>query len=171
MQIAEGKLGFLSNLMVPDLFITGSVIRSADQKRSFSKQNRLKSAIPIGAELRGITQIFETAILFQKKEQEYNSRVLNPCRNKKRWGIETIYRITDDLRVYTTSTNCVVRYFLFMFTCLVYNIWRFFKMYLGEDFTLANYKICMIIFMAKHGMTYLKHYNKLEIIAERFFNS
>ena len=47
-----------------------------------SKQNRLKSAIPIGAEIRGITQIFETAILFQKKEPEYNSGVLNPSRNK-----------------------------------------------------------------------------------------
>lgn len=90
---------------------------------------------------------------------------------KKRWGIETIYRVTDDIRIYTTSTNCVVRYFLFMFTCLVYNIWRFFKMYLGEDFTLANYKICMVIFMAKHGMIYPKHYDKLEIIAGRFFNS
>jgi hypothetical protein len=51
-------------------------------KSKKSKQNRLKSAIPIGAELRGITQIFKTAILFQKKEPEYNSGVLNPCRNK-----------------------------------------------------------------------------------------
>jgi len=51
------------------------------------------------------------------------------------------------------------------------HIWRFFKMYLGEDFTLANYKICMVIFMAKHGMIYPKHYDKLEIIAGRFFNS
>ena len=92
-------------------------------------------------------------------------------RYKKRWGIETIYRITDDIRVYTTSTNSLIRYFLFMFTCLVYNIWRFFKMYLGEDFTLANYKICMVIFMAKRGMIYPKLFDKLEIIAGRFFNS
>ena len=91
-------------------------------------------------------------------------------RYKKRWGIETIYRVTDDIRIYTTSTKSLLRYFLFMFTCLVYNIWKFFQMYLGEDFTLANYKICMIIFMAKHGMIYPKHYDKLEIIAEKFFN-
>ena len=45
-----------------------------------SKQKHLKSAILIGAELRDIMQIFETAILFQKKEPDYNSVVLYPCR-------------------------------------------------------------------------------------------
>jgi hypothetical protein len=55
-----------------------------------SKQNHLKSAIPIGSELRGITQIFETAILtfddpkviFGNKPEQ-SSGVLNPYRNKK----------------------------------------------------------------------------------------
>jgi len=89
---------------------------------------------------------------------------------KKRWAIETIFRITDDIRIYTTSTCALIRYFLFMFTCLVYNIWKFFQLFLGEDFSLANMKICMIIFMAKHGMIYPEHYDKFEIIAERFFN-
>jgi putative transposase len=91
-------------------------------------------------------------------------------RYKKRWGIETIYRVTDDLRIYTTSTNSIIRYFLFMFTCLVYNIWKFFQMFLGRDFTLANYKTNMIIFMAKYGMIYPKHYDRLEAIAMKFFN-
>lgn len=85
-------------------------------------------------------------------------------------GIETIYRVTDDLRIYTTSTNSIIRYFLFMFTCLVYNIWKFFQMFLGRDFTLANYKTNMIIFMAKYGMIYPKHYDRLEAIAMKFFN-
>ena len=91
-------------------------------------------------------------------------------RYKKRWAIETIFRVTDDIRIYTTSTDALTRYFLFMFTCLVYNIWKFFQQYLGKDFTLANMKICMIIFMAKHGMIYPEHYDKFEKIAERFFN-
>ena len=90
---------------------------------------------------------------------------------KKRWGIETIYRVTDKIRIYTTSTNCVIRYFLFMFTCFVYNIWRLFQMFLGEGFTLANHKTNMIIFMAKHGMIYPKHYDKFEMIANELFNS
>ena len=90
-------------------------------------------------------------------------------RYKKRWGIETIYRVTDDIRIYTTSTKSVIRYFLFMFTCLVYNIWRSFQMFLGEGFTLSNFKANMIIFMAKTGMIYPVHYDAFERIAAKFF--
>ena len=90
---------------------------------------------------------------------------------KKRWTIETIYRVTDKIRIYTTSTNSVIRYFLFMFTCFVYNIWRFLQLFLGEDFTLANHKTNMIIYMAKHGLIYPLHYDKFEMIANEFFNS
>ena len=89
---------------------------------------------------------------------------------KKRWGIETIYRVTDNITILTTSTKGIIRYFLFVFTCLVYNIWRFFQLFLGEEFTLANHKTNMIIFMAKHGMIYPKHYERFELIAKRWFN-
>ena len=44
-------------------------------------------------------------------------------------------------------------------------------MFFGEDFTLANYKTNMIIFMAKQGLIYPKHYDKFEMMANRFFNS
>ena len=91
-------------------------------------------------------------------------------RYKKRWAIETIFRVIDDIRIYTTSTCALIRYFLFMFTYLVYNIWKFFQQRIGEDFTLANLKICMIIFMMKYGMIYPEHYDKFEKIAEQFFN-
>jgi len=90
-------------------------------------------------------------------------------RYKKRWCIETIYRITDDIRIYTTSTNSLIRYFLFMFTCLVYNIWRFFQLFLGGDFTLANFKTNLIFFMAERGMIYPKHYEEFKRVAIRFF--
>lgn len=90
-------------------------------------------------------------------------------RYKKRWAIETIYRVTDKIRAYTTSTKSIIRYFLFMFTCLVYNIWRFFQMFLGEGFTLSNFKVNMIIFMAEYGIIYPKHYGSFEEIAEKFF--
>lgn len=85
-------------------------------------------------------------------------------RYKKRWGIETIYRVTDDIRAYTTSTKAVIRYFLFMFTCLVYNIWKFFQTLIDEEFTLANFKTNLIIFMAKTGTIYPLHYAQFEKI-------
>ena len=83
-------------------------------------------------------------------------------RYKKRWGIETIYRVTDKIRAYTTSTKSVIRYFLFMFTCFVYNIWKCFQMYLGDDFTLANFKTNMTIFLTKIGKIYPLHYDGFE---------
>jgi len=101
---------------------------------------------------------------------EKNTAVSYVKRYKKRWAIETIFRVTDDIRIYTTSTCALIRYFLYMFTCLVYNIWKFFQLFLGEEFTLANLKICMIIFMVKYGMIYPEHYDKFEKVAERFFN-
>ncbi len=77
---------------------------------------------------------------------------------KKRWGIETIFRVTDDIRIYTTSTNPIIRYFLFMFTCFVYNVWKFFQSFIGEDFTLANFSINMNKFMIEKEMIKPKHH-------------
>jgi hypothetical protein len=83
-------------------------------------------------------------------------------RYKKRWCIETIYRVTDDIRIFTTSTKSIIRYFLFMFTCFVYNIWRLFQNFLGEYFTLANFKTNTTIFLAKTGKIYPFHYDEFE---------
>lgn len=79
-------------------------------------------------------------------------------RYKKRWGIETIFRVTDDIRIYTTSTNPLIRYFLFMFTCFVYNVWKFFQSFMGKEFTLANFSTNMSKFMIEKEMIKPKHY-------------
>lgn len=87
---------------------------------------------------------------------------------KKRWGIETIYRVTDDIRIYTTSTNPLIRYFLFMFTCFVYNIWKFFQMFLGEEFTLANFNVNMLIYMFEKGEIYPDYHDLFYLTASKF---
>jgi len=76
---------------------------------------------------------------------------------KKRWGIETIFRVTDDIRVYTTSTNPIIRYFLFMFTCFVYNVWKFFQSFI-EKLTLANFSINLQKFMIEKEFIQPKGY-------------
>ena len=43
-------------------------------------------------------------------------------------------------------------------------------MYLGEDFTLANHKTNMTIFMSKHGIINPKHYDGFKMMAEKLFN-
>ena len=104
--------------------------------------------------------IFATDLKF-KKAGKYVMRY------KKRWGIETIFRVNDDIRIYTTSTNPLVRYFLFMFTCFVYNIWKFFQMFLGEEFTLANFSTNMLIYMFEIGDIYPDHHDLFYLIASK----
>ncbi len=42
-------------------------------------------------------------------------------------------------------------------------------MFIGEDFTLANFKTNMIIYLAKTGKIYPTHYNDFEKTASKFF--
>ena len=87
---------------------------------------------------------------------------------KKRWGIETIFRVTDDIRIYTTSTNPIIRYFLFMFTCFTYNVWKFFQFFMGEKLTLANFSTNMNVFMIKKEMIKPKHYKEFNSIFNNY---
>lgn len=89
-------------------------------------------------------------------------------RYKKRWGIETIFRVTDDIRIFTTSTNPKMRYFLFMFTCFVYNVWKFFQSFIGKNFTLANFVINLNKFMIEKEMIVPKHYKGFKLIFSKY---
>jgi putative transposase len=51
-----------------------------------------------------------------------DSRTL-PVIYKKRWGIESGYRVKNYIRPRTTSKNYVVRLFYFMFSVCLYNLW------------------------------------------------
>ncbi|KAF5428318.1 IS4 transposase, partial [Candidatus Methanophagaceae archaeon] len=46
---------------------------------------------------------------------------------KKRWGIETTFRVQDEVRIRTKSSIPVIRFALFVFECMLYNVWQFFK--------------------------------------------
>lgn len=43
---------------------------------------------------------------------------------KKRWGIETIFRVLDNVQIKTTTKNEIIRYFLNIFCCTLYNLWK-----------------------------------------------
>lgn len=59
---------------------------------------------------------------------------------RKRWNIETAFRVLDNLRIRTASKNEVIRYFINMFCCLLYNLWKLAKL-LGSNSTLKNFVI------------------------------
>jgi hypothetical protein len=58
---------------------------------------------------------------------------------KCRWGIETTYRITDEVRIKTTTLDEVKRYFLFAFSCLLYNLWKFANLLLKTKVAFATF--------------------------------
>ncbi|MBU0471593.1 MAG: transposase [Nanoarchaeota archaeon] len=58
---------------------------------------------------------------------------------KCRWGIETSYRILDEVRIKTTTIDEVKRYFLFVFSCLLYNLWKFANIYLKIKVTFQTF--------------------------------
>ena len=58
---------------------------------------------------------------------------------KCRWGIETSYRVTDEVRIKTTTLDEVKRYFLFVFGCLLYNLWKFSNLFLKAKVSFATF--------------------------------
>jgi len=57
---------------------------------------------------------------------------------KMRWGIETVFRVLDGIEIKTTTRNEIYRYFLNIFCCILYNLWKCAKM-LGCILTLKNF--------------------------------
>jgi len=51
----------------------------------------------------------------------------------KRWGIETAHRVEDDFRIYTTTKNGFIRYFFFVISVLIYNLWVWVNLTFGVD--------------------------------------
>ena len=62
---------------------------------------------------------------------------------RKRWGIETVFRVLDNILIKTTSKNEVIRYFINMFCCLVYNLWKIFCV-LEQKMSLKNFVVHIV---------------------------
>lgn len=62
---------------------------------------------------------------------------------KKRWNIETTFRVLDTIQIKTTTKNEIIRYFIHMFCCLIYNIWKITKI-LECKITLKNFVVKII---------------------------
>jgi len=62
---------------------------------------------------------------------------------RKRWGIETVFRVLDNIQIKTTSKNEVIRYFINMFCCLVYNLWKI-SCVLERKISLKNFAVRIV---------------------------
>lgn len=57
---------------------------------------------------------------------------------RKRWGIETVFRVLDNCIIKTTSRNEIIRYFLNTISCIIYNLWKLASI-LGSKISLKNF--------------------------------
>ncbi len=67
---------------------------------------------------------------------------------KKRWGIETTFRVLDNIQIKTTTKNEIIRYFINMFCCLVYNLWKINNI-LETPTTLKNFVVKVVEYVKK----------------------
>lgn len=107
----------------------------ADQDSKFGRWKKATDRFP--AIFRGwtIADVEATLVMLEEKGQIYgyltnlpegfyrdNAFVLSELYSK-RWGIETAHRVEDDFRIYTTTRNGAIRYFFFVISVLIYNLW------------------------------------------------
>lgn len=67
---------------------------------------------------------------------------------KKRWNIETGYRLQNMFLPKTTSINKVIRFFYFCYACAMHNLWLIIKltMDVGKQFTVLKMKMIFVLF-------------------------
>lgn len=59
---------------------------------------------------------------------------------RKRWSIETTFRVLDNIQIKTTTKNEKIRYFINIFCCLIHNLWKI-KNLLENKITLKNFVV------------------------------
>ena len=117
----------------------------ADQDSKFERWKKAAERFP--AILRGwtISDVETTLIMLEEDGQIYgyltnlpekfykdNAYVLSELYSK-RWGIETAHRVEDDYRIYTTTKNGIIRYFFFVISVLLYNLWVWANLNFGVE--------------------------------------
>lgn len=80
--------------------------------------NQVKFKLVIVNDQDDIKRVFATNL----RVTEDNAKILFR-EYGKRWGIETSYRVKQDFKARTTSKKYVVRFFYFMFSACLYNLW------------------------------------------------
>jgi putative transposase len=73
----------------------------------------------------------------QKSKQSYIDKY------RMRWGIETIFRVLDNAQIKTTTKNVLIRYFLVLICCLVYNLWKL-AIVIDGTISLKNFVVAII---------------------------
>ena len=107
------------------------VPKRSDIKR-FIKEKRLETVIETTANFDKIKFKVSMRYVFAYNFYKYNWAFLTNIKNhifniihlyKRRWGIETTFRVMDFADIKSKSTNLTIRSFFFVISVLLYNMW------------------------------------------------
>jgi putative transposase len=70
---------------------------------------------------------------------------------RQRWGIETVFRVLDNVQIKTTTKNIIIRHFLVSFCCLVYNLWKL-SVLMDSQISLKNFTITILRLLPQFTM-------------------
>jgi hypothetical protein len=68
---------------------------------------------------------------------------------KARWGIETVFRVQDEVMIKSKSKDMRVRYFLFLVEALLYDLWQFYKggVAMGHPFSISFSSFVLALYL------------------------
>jgi len=99
-----------------------------------SKWKRIRHGLPLNGKDVTFTLVFVKSIKIKGDKKAYtwvyatNMRKSKPIhyilQYKKRWGIETLFRVLDEQRIKTKTKNITKRLFLMLVTIYLYNTWK-----------------------------------------------
>ena len=68
---------------------------------------------------------------------------------RKRWGIETAFRVFDGGEIKTTSKDRCIRQMVYYLSALIYNIWILAKSQISKDLTFTNFYEVLLVYLRK----------------------
>ena len=116
------------------LWRTAEYLREEFEMMGKTKWKRIRHTVKVDGIEVSFTLVLVKGIRVEGDEKTYrwvfatNLRENQPIKYilqyRKRWGIETIFRVLDGLQIKTKSANITKRLFLLLFTVYMYNQWK-----------------------------------------------
>ena len=131
------------------LWRTSEYLRGEFERMGKSKWKRIRHTVKVDVVEVSFTLVLVKGVKVEGDEKTYrwvfatNMRENQPIKYilqyRRRWGIETIFRVMDGLQIKTKSTNITKRLFLLLFTVYLYNSWKQLLPKIGFHITFNEY--------------------------------
>jgi len=116
------------------LWRTAEYLREEFKKIGNSKWERIRHTVKVDVSEVSFTLVLVKGIKVEGDDKTYrwvfatnmhkNQPIKYILQYRRRWGIETIFRVMDGMQIKTKTTDMTKRLFLLLFTVYLYNSWK-----------------------------------------------